>query len=101
VRRRGRTSRPSSRTEARETARRRRTERTSREPTWRGAINRAALAAGVFLALLILILKQSPLPAVSIALFMFLVYIPLGYSMDSFLYRLRQRRKDRESGSID
>jgi hypothetical protein len=49
----------------------------------------------------VLILKQSLAPAISIALFMFLVYIPLGYSLDSFLYRMRQRRKDRESGSID
>jgi hypothetical protein len=101
VRRRGRTSRPSSRAEARGSARQSRAERMSREPTWRGAINRAGLAAAVFFALLVLILKQSVLPAVSIALFMFLVYIPLGYSLDSFLYRMRQRRKDRESGSID
>jgi hypothetical protein len=76
-------------------------DRMSREPSWRGAINRAALAAAVFLALLVLILNQSLLPAVSIALFMFLVYIPLGYSLDSLLYRMRQRRKERESGSID
>jgi hypothetical protein len=73
----------------------------NREPTWRGSITRAGLAAAVFFALLVLILKQSLLPALSIALFMFLVYIPLGYSLDSFLYRLRQRRKQRESGSID
>jgi Flp pilus assembly protein TadB len=101
VRRRARTSRPSSRGEARQSASQRRAERMSREPTWRGSINRAALAAGVFFALLVLILKQSLAPAISIALFMFLVYIPLGYSLDSFLYRMRQRRKDRESGSID
>jgi hypothetical protein len=101
VRRRGRTSRPTSRAEARDTARQRRGERMSREPTWRGSMNRAALAAAVFFALLVLILKQSFVPALSIALFMFIVYIPLGYSLDSFLYRMRQRRKERESGSID
>jgi hypothetical protein len=101
VRRRGRTSRPSSRGEARASARERRVARMNREPTWRGSINRAALAAAVFFALLVLLLKQSFVPAISIALFMFLVYIPLGYSLDSFIYRVRQRRKDRESGSID
>jgi hypothetical protein len=73
----------------------------NREPTWRGAINRAGLAAAVFFGLLVLILKQAFVPALSIALFMFIVYIPLGYSLDSFIYRLRQRRKQRESGSID
>jgi Flp pilus assembly protein TadB len=101
VRRRGRTSRPGSRVQTRESASQRRAERMSREPTWRGSINRAALAAAVFFALLVLILDQSVVPAISIALFMFLVYIPLGYSLDSFIYRIRQRRKERESGSID
>jgi hypothetical protein len=101
LRRSGRTSRPRSRGEARESARQSRTARLDREPTWRGALNRAGLAAAVFFALLLLILKQAFLPALSIALFMFVVYIPLGYSLDSFMYRLRQRRKQRESGSID
>jgi hypothetical protein len=99
VRRRGRTSRPGSRTEARELARQRKSERFDRLPTWRGAINRAALAAAVFLAVLILLLRQSPAASVSLAAVMFVVYIPLGYSMDSFLYRLRQRRKQRKSDS--
>ena len=102
VRRRGRTSRPSSRAEARDSsARGGRSARLDREPTWRGAANRAALAAAVFFGLLVLILKQAFAPALAIAAFMFLVYIPLGYSLDSFVYRMRQRRKQRESGSID
>ena len=98
VRRKGRTSRPSSRSEARDQARGTRANRLDRPPTWRGALNRAVLAAGVFLAVLVLILQQSFGSSVALAGFMFLVYIPLGYSMDSFIYRLRQRRKQQPDG---
>jgi hypothetical protein len=98
VRRRGRTSRPSSRGEARDVARQRREERMTRPPTWRGAVNRAALAAAVFFAVLVLLLRQDLAPSISIAVFMFLVYIPLGHGMDSVLFRVRQRRKERDDG---
>lgn len=95
VRRKGRTSRPTSRAQAREQARGGRQNRLDKPPSWRGAINRAVLAAGVFLAVLVLILKQSFGSSVALAGFMFLVYIPLGYSMDGFIWRMRQRRKQR------
>jgi hypothetical protein len=96
VRRRGRTSRPASRAEARDVARQRREERLNQPPSWRGAVNRAALAAAVFFAVLVLLLGQDLTPSISIAVFMFLVYIPLGHGMDTVLYRVRQRRKQRE-----
>jgi hypothetical protein len=96
VQRRGRTSRPTSRAEARQQTRQRRVERLNRPPTWRSALNRAALAAAVFFGVLVLLLGQAFASSLTLALFMFLVYVPLGYAMDSFLYRLRQRRKERE-----
>jgi hypothetical protein len=96
VRRRGRTSRASSRAEVRQTSAQRRAQRLDRPPTWRGALNRAIVAALVFLAVLLLLLKQPASASVGLAAFMFLVYIPLGYAMDSFIYRMRQRRKERE-----
>jgi Flp pilus assembly protein TadB len=96
VRRRGRTSRPGSRMEARQTAQQRRDERMNRPPSWRGAINRAGIAAAVFLAVLVLVLHQPAAAAVGLAAFMFFVYIPMGHAMDSFVYRLRQRRRERE-----
>jgi len=98
VRQRGRGARSGSRAQARQSAQDRRIERMNRPPNWRGAIQRAGIAAAVFLAVLILVLRQSAVSSVSIAMFMFLVYIPMGYAMDSFIYRLRQRRKakDRE-----
>lgn len=98
-RRRSRTSRPASRAEAREVSRQRREDRMNRPPTWRGAVNRAALAALVFFAVLVLLLRQDLVPSVSIAAFMFLVYIPLGHGMDALIYRVRQRRKERGESS--
>jgi hypothetical protein len=53
------------------------------------------MSAAVFLAVLILVLKQSAANAIGLAAFMLLVYIPMGYGIDSFIYRLRQRRKQR------
>ena len=69
----------------------------NRPPSWRSAFNRAALAAAVFLAVLVLLLDQSAGQAVFLAAFMFVIYVPMGYYMDSFIYRFRQRRKERET----
>lgn len=79
------------------TARQRRLERMNRPPTWRAAFNRAGIAAAVFLTVLILVLKQPAGDSLALAGFMLLVYIPMGYAMDSFIYRFRQRRKARET----
>src|SRR5918997_582946 len=63
---------------AREEARRRRAERLDKPPTWRGAINRAAIAAVIVAVLAVL---------------------PLGYGFDTLVYRMRQRRKGRSGAS--
>jgi hypothetical protein len=83
----------------RATAEQKRQERMDRPPSWRSATNRAAIAAAVFLAVLILLLKQSPGASVGLAGFMFLAYIPMGYAMDTFIWRFRQRRKQRQTES--
>jgi hypothetical protein len=87
--------RGSSRVSTRATAEQRRVERMNRPPSWRAATNRAGLAAAVFLAVLILLLKQPAAQSFFLAGFMFLVYIPMGYTMDRFIYRMRQRRKQK------
>jgi hypothetical protein len=79
------------------TSEQRRVDRMNRPPSWRSALNRAGLAAGVFLAVLALVLRRPIGESFFYASFMFLVYIPMGYSMDSFIYRWRQRRKARET----
>jgi hypothetical protein len=98
VRRRGRTSGHSSRVEARDSARQRRVERKNRVPTWRAAFNRAGLAAAVFFALLVLVMDQELVASVTFAILVLVLYAPLFYFTDSFIYRLRQRRKQRQTG---
>jgi len=93
IERAGRTGRPQTREDAKQIARRRRQERFDTPPTWKSAINRAAIAAAVFGALVILAFGRSISQGVILAGFMFLLYIPLGYVTDQTVYRFRQRRK--------
>ena len=93
VERAGRTGRPQTRKDAKAIARERRTERLDRPPTWRGAVNRAAVAAIVFGVLVIAAFGQEVSSGVSLAALMFVLYIPLGYATDSAIYRFRQRRR--------
>ena len=90
----GRTGRPQTRQDAKQIARQRRAERLDSPPTWKSAINRAAIAAAVFGVLVVLVFEQGHGVRVSIlAGFMFLLYIPLGYVTDTAIFRFRKRRK--------
>ena len=91
----GRTGRPRTREESKQISRQRRAERLDRPPTWRGAVNRAAIAAAVFGVLVILLFGRGLSDGAFLAAFMFLLYIPLGYATDTAIYRFRQRRKQR------
>ena len=75
-------------------ARARRAERMNREPTWRGSINRAAIAAVVFGLLAVIALKRTPAQSALLVLFMFVLYIPLGYMTDRAVYSFRNRQRD-------
>jgi Flp pilus assembly protein TadB len=75
-----------------ELARQKRLERLDRPPTWRGAINRAAIAAVIF-GIAVALLGQQVGNAVMLAAFMFLLYIPMSFYTDQFIYRRRQRKK--------
>ena len=89
----GRTGRPRTREEAKQISRQRRTERLDKPPNWGGATQRAAIAAAVFGVLVVIVFKKGAAQGVILAAFMFLLYIPLGYATDTFIYRFRQRRK--------
>ena len=93
IERSGRTGRPRTREEAKQIARQRRTDRLDRPPTWKSAINRAAVAAAVFGVLVVLLFGRDIAQGAALAAFMFFLYIPLGYGTDTLLYRFRQRRK--------
>jgi len=91
--RRGRTSRPANRQEARARARRQMGDRRDVPPTWRSSINRALIAAGIFLVLLIVLFGQAIGSSIALSAFMFLLYVPMGYYIDRFFYDRRQASK--------
>jgi hypothetical protein len=75
------------------TAAERRTDRLNRPPSWRSAINRAAIAAVILIALSIFAFKQKPAASIGFAVFALVIYIPMGYYLDKFLYNRRMRAK--------
>jgi hypothetical protein len=92
IERAGRTGRPQTREDAKQIARQRREDRLNKPPSWRSAVNRAAIAAVVFGVLLVLAFGRSPDQAVALAAFIFLLYIPLGYATDKAIYTFRRRK---------
>ena len=78
-------------------ARESRLERLNRPPTWRGAFYRAMAAAVLLLLVSLLLLKK---PAQAIALFpvVLLIYLPISYYTDLWMFRRRQRNRARRTG---
>jgi hypothetical protein len=93
IERAGRTGRPQTREDAKQIARQRRQERLDKPPTWRAAVNRAAIAAVVFGLLVVVLLGRGVAEAVAITAFIFLLYIPLGFMTDKMIYSYRMRKK--------
>ena len=102
IERAGRTSKPSehspkrtkgsTKLEGRALAQQRREDRLNREPTWRGALNRAAFAA-VILVIFISVVQKNIAQGLVMGVFALVIYVPLSYYTDLALYRRRQRRK--------
>jgi hypothetical protein len=90
---RGRTGRPPTAAERKLTAKEQRGARFDRPPSWRSAANRAAIATLLFVVAVILLFKESMGTALAIGGFMFLLYMPLGYYTDQFVFRRRQAKK--------
>lgn len=93
---RGRTGRPLSAAEksadAKAKAKAARLDRLSQPPTWRSSANRAAIATLIFAALAATLLHQSIGGALAISVVVFVMYIPIGYYTDLFLYRSRMKK---------
>jgi hypothetical protein len=68
-------------------------DRLDRPPTWKGAVQRAGIAAAMFVVLVMIVFRENPLTAVSLGAFMLVVYIPLSYMTDRALYNWRQKKK--------
>jgi uncharacterized membrane protein YphA (DoxX/SURF4 family) len=80
-------------------AKARREARMNRPPTWKGALQRAAIAAVIFGVLLASPLFKRPIAqAAVLTVFVFLIYVPLGYGTDKLFFNMRQRRKARNRG---
>jgi len=80
-------------TQAKQTAQQRREERLNKPPTWGGAAQRAALATVIFVIALLLVFKEPVSRVIALSGFILLLYIPMGYYTDLFLYRRRQAKK--------
>ena len=61
------------------------------KPSWRSATNRGVVAALIFLGVLVLILDRTFAEALLLCIFMLALYIPMGYFIDSFVYKRRLR----------
>jgi hypothetical protein len=66
--------------------------RQDRPPTWRGAIYRAMLAAILMLLIGIFLLKNSN-EAIELFPVVLILYIPISYYTDVWIYQRRQRQK--------
>jgi hypothetical protein len=89
---RGRTGRKPTGSESKPSGRAARMDRFNRPPSWRSSFNRALIAAAVFVAASIFILKQKPIAGVAFGVFLVLFYTPLTFYTDSFFYRRRQAK---------
>jgi len=65
-----------------------RTDPRLREPTWRSAFIRALVAAGIFVAVM-LVLGGSPVSIVITGVLLVGMYTPFGFYADRFFYRRR------------
>ena len=95
---RGRTGRPPpTKVEARKVSRVRRATRFDRPPTWRGALNRAAISAAVFAVAVVVLFHRPVAAGLILGVVMVVLYLPMSYYTDRFLYNRRQRQKQARS----
>ena len=91
VEQRGRTSRPPSpeerKAQRREQAKLERQNRMARPPSWQRAATRSLVTTALFVAFVTLALGQPLGQTLALGAVLILLYIPLGYYMDSFFYR--------------
>ena len=71
-------------------------ERQERAPTWKGALVRAMFAAVMMLAILLIFNLTKPAAAIALFPIVLLLYVPVSYYTDLFMYRRRQAAKARK-----
>ena len=90
-------SRTQGRSNTRETARQRRQARFDQPPTWRGSLNRALVAAAILTVFIAVVQKNVP-AGIILGAFAVVIYVPMSYYTDLWLYRRRQRQKQKSAG---
>jgi hypothetical protein len=95
--------RPRTREEARARARAKRkpakgkvVDRRDIPPTWGSAFKRGLFGAAIFFLLFWLLFQRPIGGAVVLSVVMLVMYVPMGYYIDSFMYRRRQRQLQAE-----
>lgn len=76
-----------------------RSNRFDRPPTWKGAFVRAMAAAMLMLLISLVLLKGKSNQAIAIFPIVLLIYIPISYYTDLWLYRRRMAGKAKRSGA--
>jgi hypothetical protein len=89
---------PANRAGARQQAAQKRANRFDEPPTWRSALNRSLVAAAIFGVSLIVIFHRPIASGVLLGAVMVLLYLPMSFYTDRFLYHRRQRQK--QAGKI-
>jgi hypothetical protein len=74
--------------------RERREARHDRPPTWRGALTRALAAAVLVLVVMLLLLPHKKAQAFLYFPFVLVLYVPISFYTDQWLYRRRMRGKE-------
>jgi Flp pilus assembly protein TadB len=98
---RGRTGRPVSADDKKKQARMSaRDRRLNTPPTWKSALNRAALAAVIIFIFVVITSKSGNriLAGALFALIAMAIYVPAGYYLEMALWRRRQAKKAAEGG---
>jgi cation transport ATPase len=76
-----------------------RSARRDRPPTWRGAFYRALTAAVVVVAAMLLLLPHNKGQAFLYFPFVLVLYVPISFYTDQWLYRRRMREKEKRGQS--
>jgi Flp pilus assembly protein TadB len=84
---------PSGKGSVKLTSQERRDLRLNTPPSWRSAIIKAGIAALLFAVAVTVLFGQPIVGAIGLALFTFLLYVPLSYYTDRLVYRRHQKRK--------
>jgi hypothetical protein len=73
-------------------------DRRDRPPTWRGAFTRAMFAAVVMLGVLLIFKLGKPNQVIALFPVVLLLYVPVSFYTDQWMFKRRQRSKSGRSG---